>query len=108
MPSGSPVSDKTRFIAVNHDRTLGVKEKARVNLQKGYQNMLDDFESQLSDLDRSRVFMTHTCNGDDEVQFLMGEVMRIAEQDELRVTRARSVISSHYGPGTAGILYFLK
>jgi DegV family protein with EDD domain len=96
------------IIEVNQDGTLGVKEKAHGTLKKGYQRLLDDLESHLSELDRSRVFVTHTCKEVGDVQFLLDEIQRIANPVDLRVTRAGSVISSHCGPGTAGILYFLN
>ena len=95
-------------IEVRPDGTLGVKSKTRGTLQKGYQGMLDDFESHLPELDRRRVFVTHTNDSQEDVQFLVDAVQRIAAPDEVRVTRAGSVISSHCGPGTAGILYFVK
>jgi DegV family protein with EDD domain len=96
------------IIEVQKDGLLGVKEKARGTLRKGYQNMLDDFEAHLPELDRQRVFVTHTCDGSEDVQFLVEEVKRIASPQEVRITQAGSVISSHCGPGTAGILYFVE
>lgn len=96
------------IIEVRQDGTLGVKSKARGTLQKGHQMILDDFEGHLPELDRKRVFVTHTCESEEEVQFLVDEVKRIAAPDEVCITSAGSVISSHCGPGTAGILYFVK
>jgi fatty acid-binding protein DegV len=96
------------IIEVNRDGLLAVKDKVHGTLQKGYQRLLDDFESHLAELDRSRVFVTHSCKEAGDVQFLVDEVRRIAAPDDLRVTRAGSVISSHCGQGTAGILYFLN
>jgi DegV family protein with EDD domain len=95
------------IIEVRPDGTLGVKEKARGVRQKGLQNLLDDFASHLNELDRHRVFVTHTACPDD-AEFLKNEVVRIAAPDEVRVTLAGSVVSSHCGPGTIGILYFVK
>jgi DegV family protein with EDD domain len=96
------------IIEVQKDGALGVKEKARGTLRKGYQMMLDDFEAHLPGLDRRRVFVTHTCDDPDDVQFLVDGVKRLADPQDVRVTRAGSVISSHCGPNTAGILYFLN
>ncbi|HTX91915.1 MAG TPA: DegV family protein [Anaerolineales bacterium] len=96
------------IIEVQQDGSLGVKEKARGTLHKGHQQMLEDFEAHLPEVDRQRVFVTHTCDGDEEVRFLVDEVKRIASPQEVLVTEAGSVISSHCGPGTAGILYFVK
>jgi DegV family protein with EDD domain len=95
------------IIEVRPDGTLGVKEKARGVRQKGLQNLLDDFASHLNELDRRRVFVTHTACAED-AEFLKNEIVRIAAPDDIRITRAGSVVSSHCGPGTIGILYFVK
>jgi DegV family protein with EDD domain len=95
------------IIEANQDGTLGVKEKARGTLQKGHQMMLDDFESHLSELDRKRVFVTHSFERNEDAQFLVDGVKRIAAPTEVCITCAGSVISSHCGPRTAGILYFV-
>lgn len=95
------------IIEVRPDGTLGVKAKARGTRTKGLQMMLDDFHSHLPELDRKRVFVTTTGGGED-VDFLVSEVKRLAAPNDVRVTRAGSVISSHCGPDTSGILYFVK
>lgn len=96
------------IIEVRSDGTLGVKEKARGTLQKGLQMILNDFESHLEELDKSRIFVTSTSNDGNEVQFLVDGINRIAAPQDIRVTRAGSVIASHCGPGTTGILYFVN
>jgi fatty acid kinase fatty acid binding subunit len=96
------------IIEVRSDGSLGVKSKARGTIQKGHQQMLDDFATHLPELDRRRVFVTHTFESDESVQFLVEGVRRVASPEEVCVTRAGSVISSHCGPGTAGILYFVN
>lgn len=94
-------------IEVRPDGTLGVKEKVRGARQKGLRSLLDDFASHLGELDRRRVFVTHATSAEDAA-FLKGEIERLAAPDEVRVTRAGSVVASHCGPGTIGILYFVK
>jgi DegV family protein with EDD domain len=95
------------IIEVKTDGTLGVKEKVRGVRQKGLQALLDDFAAHLNELNRHRVFVTHTASAED-AEFLKNEIVRIAAPDEVRITRAGSVVSSHCGPGTIGILYFVK
>ena len=95
------------IIEVNRDGTLGVKEKARGTRQKGLQRMLDDFTAHLDKLDPERVFVTHT-NSDEDAEYLKSEIIRLAAPKEVRITQAGSVISSHCGPGTIGILFFLN
>jgi DegV family protein with EDD domain len=95
------------IIEVRPDGTMGVKEKARGTRQKGLQSMLDDFAAHLPELDKKRVFITHTgCDADAE--FLRQEIARLADPQEIRITLAGSVISSHCGPDTIGILYMVK
>jgi DegV family protein with EDD domain len=96
------------IIDVRPDGSLGVKSKARGGLKKGHEQMLDDFREQVEQVDRRRVFVTTTCDDGEEIQFLVEGVKKIAAPEEVCVTSAGSVISSHCGPGTAGILYFVK
>lgn len=95
------------IIEVRPDGTLGVKGKARGLREKGLQMMLDDFAADLERLDRRRVFVTHTTCPED-AEYLKQEIIRLAAPDEVRITLAGSVISSHCGPATIGILYMLK
>ena len=83
-------------------------EKVRGTLRKGFQWILEDFKSNLPELDRGRVFVTNTCEKEEEVRFLMDEVKRVAAPKDVRVTKAGSVISSHCGPRSAGIQYFVR
>jgi DegV family protein with EDD domain len=96
------------IIEVRQDGTLGVKSKARGTLEKAQQMMLDEFEGHLPELDARRVFITHSCGEAASVQTLVEGVERLAHPKEICVTQAGSVISSHCGPGTAGILYFVN
>jgi len=95
------------IIEVNRDGTLGVKEKARGTRQKGLQMMLDDFMDHLGELDLERVFVTHTSS-DEDAEFLKREIIRLAAPKDVRITQAGSVIASHCGPGTIGILFFVR
>jgi len=95
------------IIEVKRDGTLGVKEKARGTRQKGLQMMLDDFMEHINELDLERVFVTHTSS-DEDAEFLKREIIRLAAPKDVRITQAGSVISSHCGPGTIGILFFVK
>ena len=96
------------IIEVRPDGTLGVKAKAHGTLHKGLQVLLDEFESQLATLDPRRVFVTTTSDNEPDVEFLVEGVKRIAAPQDIRVTWAGSVISSHCGPRTTGILFLVK
>jgi len=89
------------------DGTLGVKDKAYGSRKKSMNLLLQDFEKHLDELDTRRVFITHTSS-DEDAKYLKEEIERIAHPREVLITRAGSVISSHCGPGTIGILYMVK
>ncbi len=89
------------------DGSLGVREKIRGTRKKGLDAMLTQLEQNLPRLDRKRIFITHTDCPED-AEYLKGEVQRIASPDELLITLAGSVIASHGGPKTIGILYLTQ
>jgi DegV family protein with EDD domain len=89
------------------DGTMGLKSKTHGSRRKGLQTLLDDFTADIPELDRKRVFVTHTgC--DNDAEFLRAEVSRLANPEKVYVTLTGSVISSHCGPGTIGIMYMKK
>jgi DegV family protein with EDD domain len=89
------------------DGTLGVKGKASGPRKKSMKLLMDDLEAHLDKLDRSRIFIIHS-SPEEDVNYLKNEIIRLANPDEVLITNAGSVISSHCGPGTMGILYMLK
>jgi DegV family protein with EDD domain len=95
------------IIHVRADGTLGVKEKARGTRQKGLNLLLDDYLSHVDETDKRRVFVTHTTSPED-AQYLKDEIIKRAAPKEVHITHAGSVIASHCGPGTIGILYLMK
>jgi DegV family protein with EDD domain len=95
------------IIEMRADGSLGVKDKAYGSRKKSMNLLLEDFEKHLDELDPRRVFITHT-SPDEDAEYLKAEVMRIAHPEEVLITYAGSVVSSHCGPGTIGILYMVK
>jgi len=94
-------------IAVRPDGTLGIKGRTRGTRQKALQSILDDFGENLAEIDISRIFITHTgCSADAE--YLKQEIIKLAPIQEVLITDAGSVIASHCGPDTIGILYLKK
>lgn len=94
-------------IAVRADGTLGVKGRTRGTRQKALQFMLDDFRDHLEQINLERVFVTHTsCQPDAE--YLREELLNMAPIQQVYITTAGSVVSSHCGPGTIGILYLVN
>lgn len=95
------------IIEVNKNGTLGVKTKVGGSRKKALKTLLDDFKSNVSNIDMQRVFITHTyC--DDDANELKAELLKIAPIEEVCISYAGATIASHCGPNTIGILYFDK
>ncbi len=95
------------IIAARPDGTLGVKEKVRGSRKRALDSLLRDFETHLERLDPSRVFVTH-CVSEEDAAYLAEALAERAPIEELWITEAGAVVSSHCGPGTIGVLYMLK
>jgi DegV family protein with EDD domain len=95
------------IIEINPAGAMAVKEKARGTRQKALRSMLDDFESQLENIDLHRVSISHTgCHED--AALMAEEIRRIAAPEDIRIAVCGSVVCSHGGPDTLGLEYFLK
>lgn len=88
--------------------SMGVGKKYRgkyIDTLKAYvQDRLTDY----SDIDLSRVFVTHAGCDEEIVNTVVQEVKKTAPFAELLVTRAGCTISSHCGANTLGVLYIRK
>ena len=80
-------------------------KKYRGSMNHFVMNYVKDMEADLKTARRERVFITHSgCPQQiiDEVKSYLGS---LGVFDEILITRAGSVISSHCGPGTLGVLF---
>lgn len=87
------------------DGKMGPGKKYRGRMNSVILEYVKDMEEDLKTAKADRVFITHS--GCDEA--IIDEVRAYLEQlhvfDEILVTRAGGVISSHCGPGTLGVLF---
>jgi DegV family protein with EDD domain len=73
------------IIEVDCSGKMEVKEKLRGTRKKALGSMLIDLENNLSQLDRHRIFVTHTgC--DNDAQYLANEIKKICAPDEVCIT----------------------
>lgn len=92
------------------DGAMIVDGKLRGSRQRGIDYQLDKFAQDVraGQVRPDRVFVTHTAS-DEDVRYAKEKVREIfPEVKAVYDTRAGSVIGSHCGPGTLGILYMLK
>lgn len=84
---------------------MDANKKYRGKMNAVIKSYVKDMEADLRNAKTDRVFITHSgCE-----EYIIEEVRTYLEElnrfDEILVTRAGSVISSHCGPGTLGVLY---
>ncbi len=95
------------MIAVT-DGKMGVARKYRGRTQAVVRSYAKDLEQELLMADPARVFITHSGIGEDILKETYEYLTGLNYFDEILITRAGGVISSHCGPCTLGILYYCK
>lgn len=94
-------------IAVENGK-MDAGKKYRGKMSSVIMSYVKDMEPELINAKKDRVFITHS--GCDEA--IIGQVQDYLQGlnhfDEIIVTRAGSVISSHCGPGTLGVLFIAQ
>lgn len=95
------------IIAGMPDGTLGLKAKIRGSRARALDALLQDFAQALPAVDLRRVFVTHATAAEDAA-YLADKLAALAPIQDIHVTTAGAVVSSHCGPGTIGILYLTK
>ncbi|WP_352419665.1 DegV family protein [Proteiniborus sp.] len=98
---------KIRPIIKVVDGGMIVGQKARGKREKILETMLENALKDKDNMDRKRVFVTHT-EGLEDAMFLKKELEANLDVEEIIITDAGCVISSHCGPNTIGILYILN
>lgn len=89
------------------DGAMGVSRKYRGSLETALMKYASDLKAELLQAEPARVFITHSgCDVQivDKIRVFLEELNYF---DEILETRAGGVISSHCGPGTLGILYYV-
>ncbi len=87
------------------DGKMQPEKKYRGRTERAIMDYVKDMDAALRNARRNRVFITHSGCSDE----LLGKVREYLEGldrfDEILLTRAGSVISSHCGPATLGVLF---
>ena len=89
------------------DGTLDVKETLRGSRKRALRSLIADFEANRDAIDLRRVFVTHSAYPEG-AETLTAALSELAPIEELLVTEAGAVVSSHCGPKTIGILYMTR
>lgn len=84
---------------------MDATSKYRGSSERVIGHYVDDIKEKLKKADHSRVFITHTVVEGDVVEKVKSFLEGLELFDEILITDAGGVISSHCGPGTLGVLY---
>lgn len=84
---------------------MGVSKKYRGNRKKTVLDYAKDMEAELLAAEQKRVFITHSGIEQEIVDAVRAYLSSLNHFEEIYVTRAGGVISSHCGPGTLGVLF---
>lgn len=80
-------------------------KKYRGKMSRVIASYVEDIMPALLKADPKRVFITHAACSDEIVQSICDRVRALNRFEEIIVTEAGCVISSHCGPGTLGVLF---
>lgn len=87
---------------------MEVEKKYRGNLQSALNKYVKDLDENLQKADFKRVFITHSGCSKEIVDSIRNILKEQYSFEEVIETRAGGVISSHCGPNTLGVLFYVK
>ena len=87
------------------DGVMGPDKKYRGKINSAIMNYVQDMEDSLLKAKKDRVFITHSGCEQEAIDSVKAYLESLNVFDEILITRAGGVISSHCGPGTLGVLF---
>ena len=87
------------------DGAMEVSKKYRGKINSVIMNYVKDMEEEMKRAEKYRVFITHSGSDPKVVEEVRAYLESLHYIDEILITRAGGVVSSHCGPGTLGVLF---
>ena len=84
-----------------------VVAKKPIGYKKALEAILEYVRADLDNLDLDNIMITH-CLADSDAKYFWEELKKMVPAESIRETFAESIVSTHCGPRTIGILYILK
>ena len=117
LHKGGRCSGMTMFVAnalkihpkiVMNDGQLTQGGKYRGHMVRCISQYIDDLKEQYPNYDKARCFITHSTAERELVEFAIEKVKQTFDFDEVIETVAGSIITSHCGKGTLGVLFIYE
>ena len=87
---------------------MGPDKKYRGKMNSVILNYAQEMEKDLFNARKKRVFITHSGCAQESIDSVKAYLESLEYFEEILVTRAGGVVSSHCGPGTLGVLFIEK
>ena len=87
---------------------MSSSKKYRGKIDKVIMAYVKDMEEQLLQAKKERVFITHSGCPEETILAVKNYLQSLSRFEEILITRAGGVISSHCGPGTLGVLFISR
>lgn len=84
---------------------MSAGKKFRGRMDRVIRDYVADMKDELLGAKKEHVFITHSGCDEETIAVVRGMLEELHHFDEIHVTRAGGVISSHCGPGTLGVLF---
>ncbi|MBE5943638.1 MAG: DegV family protein [Lachnospiraceae bacterium] len=84
---------------------MSASKKYRGKMERVIMDYIKDLEDSIKSAKKDRIFITHSGCPSNVVSEVYNYLVKMEYFDEILVTRAGGVISSHCGPGTLGVLF---
>jgi DegV family protein with EDD domain len=90
------------------DGAMGVGKKFTGKMEVALNKYFESIKPDLANADPTRVFITHSGCNEKVIQSIYDKLSELNYFDEILITQAGGVISSHCGPNTLGVLYYVN
>lgn len=87
---------------------MGVGKKFTGKMEVALNKYFDSLKPEIANADPARVFITHSGCSEKIIQSVYDKLSELNYFDEILITQAGGVISSHCGPNTLGVLYYVR
>ncbi len=90
------------------DGKMGATKKYRGKMTLALSDYVNDLTPALKNADPKRVFITHSGCSEEIINMVKSKVESLGVFEEILITQAGGVISSHCGPNVLGVLFYEK
>ena len=104
--AGGALKLHPKISVINGKMEPGTKYRGSIN--KAVLHYVEDLDEEIAKAKKDRVFITHSGCDEEVISAVKKHLEELHIFEEILITRAGGVISSHCGPGTLGVLFIVE